>query len=76
MAAHKRFIAGAICPACQAQDTLALWASTGADANDSADVVECVVCGYKMCRPDTVVDGATVAPQLAQGRIIALFPPK
>lgn len=28
MAIRKRFIAGAKCPACQAQDTLAMWRET------------------------------------------------
>ncbi|EHP8970206.1 YheV family putative metal-binding protein [Salmonella enterica subsp. enterica serovar Infantis] len=29
MAIRKRFIAGAKCPACQAQDTMAMWRETG-----------------------------------------------
>ena len=36
MAVRKRFIAGAKCPSCQAQDTLAMW------RENNIDVVECV----------------------------------
>ena len=37
MAVRKRFIAGAKCPTCQAQDTLAMW------RENNIDVVECVI---------------------------------
>ncbi|PLL68753.1 hypothetical protein CWN05_20695, partial [Klebsiella pneumoniae] len=42
MAVRKRFIAGAKCPACQAQDSLAMW------RENNVDVVECVKCGHQM----------------------------
>ncbi|MEY4475099.1 MAG: hypothetical protein RL248_866 [Pseudomonadota bacterium] len=37
---HKRFIAGAVCPQCNALDTLALW------REDQLEVVACVKCGH------------------------------
>lgn len=43
---RKRFIAGAVCPECRAQDTLAV------GFEDRAEVVECVKCGYRQTRPD------------------------
>lgn len=43
---RKRFIAGATCPKCKAQDTLALW------QENNIDVVECVKCGYQMREAD------------------------
>lgn len=43
---RKRFIAGAICPKCQAKDTLALW------RENNVDVVECVKCGHQMREAD------------------------
>ena len=42
MAVRKRFIAGAKCPACQAQDSLAMW------RENKVDIVECVKCGHQM----------------------------
>ena len=36
MAIRKRFIAGAKCPACQAQDSMAMW------RENNIDIVECV----------------------------------
>ncbi len=46
MAVRKRFIAGAKCPACQAQDSLAMW------RENNVDVVECVECGYENARAE------------------------
>ena len=42
MAIRKRFIAGAKCPACQAQDSMAMW------RENNIDIVECVKCGHQM----------------------------
>ena len=36
----KRFIAGAVCPACSAQDTIKMWDEDGTPHR------ECVACGY------------------------------
>ena len=46
MAVRKRFIAGAKCPACQAQDSLAMW------RENNVDIVECVKCGHQMREAD------------------------
>ncbi|WP_338564663.1 YheV family putative zinc ribbon protein [Erwinia sp. E_sp_W01_6] len=46
---RKRFIAGATCPGCKAQDTLALW------QENNIDVVECVKCGHQMREADKQV---------------------
>lgn len=45
----KRFIAGAICPQCQCQDTLMLW------QKDVFEYVECKKCHYKQSQ---TVDGS------------------
>ncbi|EPN1569866.1 YheV family putative zinc ribbon protein [Cronobacter sakazakii] len=49
MAVRKRFIAGAVCPKCQAQDSLAMW------RENQVDIVECVKCGHKMREADKEV---------------------
>lgn len=41
MAIRKRFIAGAKCPACQAQDTMAMW------RENNVDIVEWLSAGIK-----------------------------
>lgn len=38
---RKRFVAGAVCPSCQAMDRLVVW--QGSDPQTR----ECVACGYK-----------------------------
>ena len=40
MSVLKRFIAGAVCPACSAQDTIKMWDEDGVPNR------ECVACGY------------------------------
>ncbi len=47
MKAKKRFIAGAICPACSKEDTLRWWV----DAH--VEVIECVACGHTQRRSPT-----------------------
>lgn len=37
---RKRFIAGAVCPQCQSQDTLMFW------QKNAFDLVECTKCHY------------------------------
>ncbi|ELQ6064420.1 YheV family putative metal-binding protein [Cronobacter sakazakii] len=49
MAVRKRFIAGAVCPKCQAQDYLAMW------RENQVDIVECVKCGHQMREADKEV---------------------
>ncbi|HDF2330004.1 TPA: YheV family putative metal-binding protein [Morganella morganii] len=46
MSNRKRFIAAAVCPECQTQDTLAMW------REDNVDVVQCVQCGHLERRAD------------------------
>jgi len=46
MAVRKRFIAGAVCPSCQAKDSLAMW------RENNVDIVECVKCGHQMREAD------------------------
>lgn len=46
IAIRKRFIAGAKCPICQAQDTMAMW------RKNNVDIVECVKCGHQMKEAD------------------------
>lgn len=62
---RKRFIAGAVCPQCQAQDTLAVGREEG------TEVVVCVKCGYQQRQSDE--------PTTAAGRhadnIIGIFHP-
>ncbi|MGM3173333.1 YheV family putative zinc ribbon protein [Dickeya lacustris] len=63
---RKRFIAGAVCPKCQTQDTLAV----GREGDD--DVVVCVQCGYQQSQAEAPLK-ATAAPV---GEIIGLFRPQ
>ncbi len=44
---RKRFIAGAVCPQCQALDTLAV------GQEEQVEVVTCVKCGYYQRQSDT-----------------------
>lgn len=46
MSVRKRFIAGAVCPHCQAQDALAMW------RENNVDIVACVKCGHQMREAD------------------------
>ncbi|MEC5319080.1 YheV family putative zinc ribbon protein [Brenneria populi subsp. brevivirga] len=63
---RKRFIAGAVCPECRAQDTLAV------GREEQTEVVVCVKCGYRQARPDK---SATVAGRPAD-EIIGIFHPE
>lgn len=65
-AKRKRFIAGAVCPECQAKDTLAVWQDQGVDN------VICVVCGFTQRQT-----GQTTAENRpANDRIIGIFHPQ
>ncbi|ATA26368.1 hypothetical protein BIY26_03070 [Brenneria goodwinii] len=63
---RKRFIAGAICPQCQTQDTLAV------GRENQTETVVCVKCGYQQSRSDE--------PDMIAGRpadeIIGIFHPE
>ncbi|WP_370980496.1 YheV family putative zinc ribbon protein [Agaribacterium sp. ZY112] len=50
-ASHKkRFIAGAVCPACKQEDKIQLWLENG------LNVFQCVSCGH---REEQAVDGSS-----------------
>ena len=49
----KRFIAGATCPHCQAQDTMMLY------RENDVEKVECTDCGHTMTQPEDTVNAAT-----------------
>ncbi|QTF06866.1 YheV family putative metal-binding protein [Brenneria izadpanahii] len=63
---RKRFIAGAICPKCQTQDTLAV------GRENQTEMVVCVKCGYQQSRTDEPV---TPAGRSAN-EIIGIFHPE
>lgn len=65
-ATRKRFIAGAVCPACNAMDTLAVW------REDQVEVVECVKCGHHQRQPEAQVE-KHVRPQ---EHVIGIFHPE
>lgn len=46
----KRFIAGAVCPQCKAQDTMAITKENG------VETVTCVSCGHKMTQSEPQVE--------------------
>ena len=62
----KRFIAGAICPKCEATDTLALTKENGIEK------VTCVDCGQQMLQPE-----AHIAKEIrADEQMIGIFKPE
>ncbi|KHS97768.1 hypothetical protein RC90_10845 [Pectobacterium brasiliense] len=63
---RKRFIAGAVCPTCQAQDTLAV------GREDDVEVVVCVKCGYRQSQTEEPATAS--APQANE--IIGIFRPE
>ncbi|WP_299998606.1 YheV family putative zinc ribbon protein [uncultured Cedecea sp.] len=65
MPVRKRFIAGAVCPACQARDSLALW------RENNVDIVECVKCHHQMREADKQAQGHV----REQEQVIGIFHP-
>lgn len=65
MPVRKRFIAGAVCPACQVKDSLVLW------RENNVDIVECVKCHHQMREADKQVQGHT----REQEQVIGIFHP-
>jgi uncharacterized metal-binding protein (TIGR02443 family) len=64
---RKRFIAGAVCPACQAQDTLKMWTQDGTPHR------ECLSCGYS----DTLDERGNSVPKELPTRVnISALKPK
>ncbi len=61
----KRFIAGAICPKCKAQDTMAL------TKEDGVEKVTCVSCGEQMIQAEEQVEKAV----RQQEQVIGVFQP-
>ncbi|WP_199915597.1 YheV family putative zinc ribbon protein [Saccharobesus litoralis] len=53
MKQKKRFIAGAVCPQCSAQDSLMLF------LENNVEKVECVDCGYTKSNTDNKVKQAS-----------------
>ncbi|WP_037385504.1 YheV family putative zinc ribbon protein [Serratia sp. DD3] len=62
---RKRFIAGAICPSCNAMDTLAIW------REDQVEVVECAKCGHHQRQTSQMEE----KPLRPQEQVIAIFHP-
>lgn len=62
----KRFIAGAICPACKAMDTMAL------TKEDGVEKVTCVSCGEQMTQTEAHVDKSVRANE----QVIGVFKPE
>lgn len=62
---RKRFIAGAVCPECQAMDTLMVF------MQHNIEHVECVSCGYSKSKPDDKVEAATRSSE----NVIGVFKP-
>ncbi len=60
----KRFVAGAKCPKCQAQDSIVLFKENG------IETVECVECDYREQQTDDKVSDK------ATGEVIGLFKPE
>ncbi len=61
----KRFIAGAVCPKCKAQDTLALTKEL------AVEKVTCVQCGMEMSQPEEQIE-----PQVRETeQVIGVFKP-
>ncbi|CDL83459.1 YheV family putative zinc ribbon protein [Xenorhabdus szentirmaii] len=63
---RKRFIAGAVCPKCQSQDTLAMW------QENQVDIVECARCGHTQRQTDEAVN----AHVREQEQVIGIFTPQ
>ncbi len=66
MKLKKRFIAGAVCPKCNAQDTLMLY------MENSVEKVECVECGHTKSQTDAKVEKSSKS----SGNVIGLFKPE
>ncbi|MFP2768556.1 YheV family putative zinc ribbon protein [Oceanisphaera sp. KMM 10153] len=60
----KRFIAGAVCPRCNAMDTMMLYMEHGVEK------VECVGCGHTQSQTDDQVR------QAGGGEVIGVFKPE
>ncbi|QJR80836.1 YheV family putative metal-binding protein [Alteromonas pelagimontana] len=61
----RRFIAGAVCPKCQAVDTITLF------MENNVEKLECVKCGYSEAQTDQEVKTATRPKE----NVIGVFKP-
>ncbi len=66
MKIKKRFIAGASCPSCKAQDTLRGW------VENNIELVECVECDYTEQRKPQSVEKS----EHAESQMIGIFKPE
>ena len=62
----KRFIAGASCPQCKAQDTMSLF------IENNVEKVECVACGHQMTQPEQQIAKSTRSNET----VIGVFKPE
>ncbi len=62
----KRFIAGALCPKCSAQDSLRVWRENG------IEYVECVECGHS----DKQLPSSVSEKVDSQQDVIGIFKPE
>ncbi|ELM6622074.1 YheV family putative metal-binding protein [Vibrio fluvialis] len=62
----KRFIAGASCPSCKAQDTLRWW------IENNIELVECVECDYQEQRKPKSVESS----EHGSDQMIGIFKPE
>ncbi|MER2490362.1 YheV family putative zinc ribbon protein [Catenovulum sediminis] len=65
MKQKKRFIAGAVCPKCKAQDSLLLFFQAGVEN------IECVDCGHTQSQTSAQVKNASKQAE----QVIGLFKP-
>lgn len=65
----KRFIAGAVCPACQKQDTLRWWTENGIER------VECVECQHTDRRVPQAVEQSEYLVKDKKQQVIGIFKP-
>lgn len=78
MSVKKQFIAGAVCPACSAMDTIRMWDEDGTPHRD------CVACGFAdtlnaagqsvPLEPGTRVTPKPASPPPAGGQALQFFP--
>ncbi|RUO35623.1 YheV family putative zinc ribbon protein [Aliidiomarina sanyensis] len=64
---RKRFIAGATCPSCKAQDTLMVY------MEDDQEHVTCVECDYQMSEKDQAQEKSKA--QVSADQVIGIFKP-
>ncbi|WON78999.1 YheV family putative zinc ribbon protein [Serratia sp. UGAL515B_01] len=63
---RKRFIAGAVCPSCNAMDSMMVW------REDQVEVVECVKCKHYQRQTEQQVEKHV----RAQEQVIGIFHPE